>query len=355
MKASKRKAGVMAASCVVLVLALVPASASAFSKSIWGAAYRNGVNQFPLYRTLGVKIIQADVDWADVAPKRPRSPSNPRDPAYHWPVSVQQIVDQAKRYHMQVMLQLVGAPPWSNGGHPWNWAPRPSAYATFAATAAKHYPSVHLWMVWGEPNRHQDFQPVTYAPPGTTRLDAAQKVAPHNYARILDAAYGALKQVSKSNTVIGGCTSTTGDIVTLSWIENLRLPNGKPPRMDMYGQNPFSMRAPQFGVAPSPMGAVEFPDLPRLAGWIDRYLRRGMPIFISEFTIPTAPDQEFDFYVDPPIQAAWIRDALRLSRRWKRIYALGWIHVYDEPPVSGGGLLTAQGVRKPGFYAFANG
>jgi hypothetical protein len=58
--------------------------------------------------------------------------------------------------------------------------------------------------------------------------------------------------------------------------------------------------------------------------------------------------------VDPLVAAKWVRDALRLSRSWKRIYALGWIHVYDEPPVSSGGLLTADGKPKPTFNAFAH-
>lgn len=80
-----------------------------------------------------------------------------------------------------------------------------------------------------------------------------------------------------------------------------------------------------------------------------------MPIFLSEFTLPTKVDQEFNYYVDPPIQAKWIRDARRLSRHWKRIAALGWIHVYDNPPYSYGGLLTIDGKRKPGFNAFARG
>lgn len=354
MKAPRAIAGAVAVGCVVLGLALVPASASAFSKAIWGFAYRNGVNQFPLYRTLGVKIVEADLYWADIAPKRPQHPANPRDRAYHWPLEVQQIVNQAKLFHMQVLLQIIGAPRWSNGGHAWDWVPRPEAFSTFAAAAAKHYPSVHLWMVWGEPSRSPNFMPETPATPGFA-LNAAQQVAPHNYARILDAAYGSLKQVSKRNLVIGGCTYTTGDIDTEQWIENLKLPSGRPPRMDMYAQNPFTFEAPSFSTAPSLDGEVQFPDLPDLAGWIDRYLRRGMPIFLSEFTIPTQPDEEFDYYVDPPVQAQWITDALRLSRHWNRIYALGWIHVYDDPPETYGGLITASGVRKPGFYAFADG
>ena len=102
-------------------------------------------------------------------------------------------------------------------------------------------------------------------------------------------------------------------------------------------------------------GALSVAGCLQLAGWIDHYLRRGMPIFLSEFTIPTGPDDEFSFYVNPRVAAQWVTDALRLSRRWKRIYALGWIHVYDDPPATSGGLLTESGVPKPDFAAFAHG
>jgi hypothetical protein len=180
-------------------------------------------------------------------------------------------------------------------------------------------------------------------------------VAPHNYARILDAAYGTLKAVSSANVVIGGSTFTGGDIDTQSWIQNLRLPNGHPPRMDMYAHNPFSWRTPAFSPTPSPNGQVQIADLHRLAGWIDTYLERGIPIFLSEFTMPTHPDEEFPYFTSERGQAIWVRDVLRLSRGWKRIYSLGWIHVYDDPPVSYGGLITAQGVPKPAFSAFAHG
>jgi len=339
-----------------LLLALAPSGASAFSKAIWGDVYRNGVNQFPIYKQLGVSTYEAALSWNSVAPTGPRQPTNPRDHAYQWPIAIQQAVDQAKRFHMQVMLQIVGVPPWANGRHPWNWVPyRPSDFGAFATAAARRYPSVHLWMIWGEPNRAPNFQPLYPAPSPFARLTPKQQIAPHNYARLLDAAYGALKGVSKQNVVIGGSTYTTGDIHTQQWIENLRLPNGRPPRMDVYAHNPFTNVDPSFNVPYSTGGAVEFEDLHELAGWTDQYLHRGLPLFLSEWTVPTCPDYEYNFFVDPPVAARWVRDALRLSRAWKRINTLGWVHVYDDPGVSCGGLMTVTGKRKPTFDAFARG
>lgn len=340
---------------VALLAITAPPSASAFSKAIWGPTEQNGVNQFPLYRRLGVGIYEASLNWSVVAPTRPRHPTNPRDPAYKWPASLQAAITQASRYHMRVLLQLIFAPRWANGGKAPNWATvDPANFADFATAASRRYPTVHLWMIWGEPTRRGNFEPIVSALPGH-RLDRAQQWAPHEYARLLDAAYGAFKQVSRRNLVIGGSTYTAGVVDTQQWIENLRLPDGRPPRMDMYGHNPFSYTAPSFSAPASPFGEVQFSDLPRLARWIDRYLRPRLPLFLSEWTIPTAADDEFNFYVDPTVAAQWITDALRLARHWPRIYALGWVHVYDDPPVTAGGLLYANGQPKPSFEAFARG
>jgi hypothetical protein len=335
---------------------LLPASACAFSKAIWGPIKRDGVDQFPLYHQLGVSIYQADLNWSQVAPKRPRHPGDPADRAYRWPPQLDQAIADAARFHMRVLLQIIFAPRWANGGHSDPaWAPRnPRDFAAFAAAASRRYPTVHLWMVWGEPVKLGNWKPLVPAIPGSD-LDARQRAAPHLYARILDATYGALKRVSRRNLVIGGNTYTTGAIDALQWIRNLRLPDGRPPRMDMYGHNPFSFQSPLFARIPSPFDESQFSDLPELARWVDRYLHRRLPLFLSEWTIPTRADDEFNFYVDPPVAAAWIREALREARRWRRIYALGWIHVYDDPPASYGGLLTVDGQPKPSLAAFARG
>ncbi len=325
-------------------------------KAIWGPGVDNGVSRFPAYQDLGVKIYEDAIPWASVATRRPRHPTNPNDHAYAWPAEVTQAVAEAKRYGIQVALQIIGAPTWANGGKPWNWAPNnPKDYANFAIAAAKRYPSVHLWMIWGEPSRSHNFEPEAPVKP-FEKLSVHQRSAPHRYARILDAAYGALKSVSPANLVIGGMTYTTGDVSTQQWIENLRLPDGKPPRLDMYGHNPFSFRAPNLANSPSPGQQIDFSDLGRLSKLVDRYLGRpGNPVpklFISEWTVPTKVDEEFNFYVEPLVQAQWITDGLQAAQSLPSIYAVGWIHLYDEPPVSYGGLLETDGAQKPGYTAW---
>jgi hypothetical protein len=95
-------------------------------------------------------------------------------------------------------------------------------YADFAVAAARRYKRVRLWMIWGEPDRGANFQPLPpNSPPG-----------PERYARLLDRAYGSLKKLRRSNIVIGGMSMHAGDVIARDWVRWMRLPNGKPPRLD---------------------------------------------------------------------------------------------------------------------------
>jgi hypothetical protein len=322
-------------------------------KAIWGPTTVNGQSEFPVYRDLGVGIYEMGLNWAGVAPTSPRNAADPNDPSYHWPADVDYAIQQATSFHMRVLLLVQQTPSWANNGAGWNYPPtNPTAFGDFVTAASRRYPSVHLWMIWGEPSRSPNWA-----------LDSAlgsQTIAPRAYAEILDASYGALKAVSSANLVIGGDTYTTGDVSTQQWIENLRLPDGLPPRMDLYGHNPFSWRDPNLLNPPSPDGQVDFSDLGRLSTLVNSNLAapgQTIRLFLSEWAIPTAPgDDEFSFYVSPSAQAQWITDAWHIVRHSSFIYALGWIHVYDDPPGgSNAGLLYANGTPKPGYDAFKYG
>ena len=370
-KSTKTRPAVRALIATVCLFAAMGASASPASavvKAFWGPAQVDGKSQFPVYHDLGVSLFQTAINWGSVAHTRPANPRNPADPAYQWPPDEDYAIQQASANHMHVLLMLTGSPAWANGGRGANYAPtRPSDFADFATAAAKRYPAIRHWMIWGEPTRVPNFEPlVAQSEKAHGRpLTASQKRAPHSYARLLDATYGALKAANAKNLVIGGNTYTTGDIPPVPWVENLKLPNGKPPRMDLYGHNPFSYRHPSLKNNQSSTGTVDFSDLGRFQKVIERSLARPrhkrIRLFLSEFTIPTdLPDAEFNFHVTRALQAKWIDDAFRVARQ-VGAYGLGWIHLYDDPPnpkggaVVQGGLLDAKGNKKPGYFAFKRG
>jgi hypothetical protein len=348
-----------------LLLGAQPALAGqSTKKAIWGPGRVDGVSQFPIYRDLGAGIYELTLRWASVAPTKPAHAADPADPAYAWPEDVDFARAEGRKYGIRVAIQLTTAPRWANGGHAEEWAPRRAAdFAAFARAAAKRYPDVKLWMIWGEPSRHENFMPLVHERRDHP-LSPRQARAPQLYARILDASYAALKSVSRRNLVIGGNTFTTGDISPYNFIRNMRLPNGRPPRMDMYGHNPFTARRPDLGKHALGHGFADFSDLRRLASWVDAGLGRGrrpIRLFLSEFFAPTDhANHEFNFHVTRRTQADWVSAALGIVRRWSRIYTLGWFSLYDDPPRRAGdevnrGLLDWRGRKKASYFAFRSG
>ena len=346
-----------------------PAAADAApsaKKAIWGPVRVDGVSQFPIYRDLGAGIYQIKIHWNRIAPTRPIRARDPGDPAYRWPSALDEAVAEARLYGIQVAVLIAGTPSWANGGRNRRWAPRrPADFGLFARAASSRYPSVRLWIVWGEPTRRRNFQPLLHERRNRP-LTGRMRRGPRLYARMLDSAYVQLKRQSRSNLVIGGNSFTTGDVSPLNWIRNLRLPNGRPPRMDMYGHNPFSNRRPSLNRPPLGHGFADFSDLALLARWVDRWLGRPrgkprMKLYLSELFWPTDhPNHEFNFWVDRRTAASWLTTALRITRRWSRIYTLGWFSLYDDRPRPKGdevnrGLLDRSGRRKPAYLAYKRG
>ena len=359
----------LAATALALVLApAAPAHHQSAKKGMWGPLDFEGRSAFPLYHRLGVGVYEMHLNWRDTAVSRPVDATDPADPAYRWPESIDTAVARGRRHGVAVSLLVMWTPPWANGGRAGNWAPRSVRdLADFLTAAARRYPGVRRWMVWGEPTRRPNFMPLDPETPGE-RLTAAEARAAHKYARMLDAGYGALKRVNRRNLVIGGNSFTTGDISPLNWIRSMRLRDGSRPRMDLYGHNPFTARRPDLAhpLVRPPWGWADFSDLDTMFGWLDRYgyrdaRGRRLRIFVSEFYYATDhPNNEINFYVGRHLQAEWVGDVLRIVRATPRIATLGWLSLVDDPPRSDGlevnrGLIDQQGRRKPAFHAFRKG
>ncbi len=266
---------------------------------------------------------------------------------------------------MSVSILLNGAPGWANGGRAPTYAPRRARdFADFAAAAARRYPQVRHWMIWGEPSKASRFQPLV--PATRRRLTPAQRRGPRRYARILDASYVALKRVNRRNLVIGGNTWTGGEVVPLNFIKAMRLPSGRRPRMDLYGHNPFTLRMPRLSGRPVAYGYADFSDLDSLAHWLDGHGyrdRRGrrLRLFLSELSIPTDhANFEFNFWVTRETQARWLRAALRITRAGPDLHArLPRSTTIRRVPTVGGGprphLLRQRAFRAPADQPISEG
>lgn len=340
---------------VVAALLLAPTSASATRKAIWGpVTLPSGESAFPTYKTLGVDVFQVQLQWALVAPSRPDDATDPDDPAYRWDNGrVAEAVAAARGSGIDVALMVKNTPDWANGGRGIAWAPnRTKDYAEFVEAAARRYPSVRFWMIWGETDSRLTFNP----------LPDNSRVGPRRYAKLLDAAYVRLKRRSRRNVVIGGMTNSLGQVRNSDFVKFLRLPNGRPPRMNWWGHNPFGPAFPNLKRSPLAPGRYDFAGLDtyakRIRATYRHYGRKAPRIWISEYTISSdRGNRAFDFFVSRKKQARSITAAYKQIDRHSGLFAgLGWFNLLDEATtVERGlttGLLTYEGDRKPSFRAY---
>jgi len=341
------------AAAVAAGLALIlPAPALGAQKAIWGPLQLpNGDSAFPLYERLGVDVLQYTLYWSTAAPARPTSPTDPHDPAYRWPAALDLALDEAQAHGIRIALRVSTAPPWANGGRSLEWAPeRPQDYADFVAAASRRYPQVALWMIWGEPNKAQFFMPNAEDDP----------ISAVTYAPILDAAYAALKSVSSRNVVIGGMTWSGGEVKAEPFLRWMRLPSGRPPRLDWYGHNPFPFRFPDLSQFALANGWRDISDLDNFQSEVRQTyapLGRRPKLWLSEFTVQSDhTSTSFDLFVSRREQARWLTAAYEIADHLDSVEGLGWFTLFDEQPESPSaanwGLLEDTGAHKPALDAY---
>jgi hypothetical protein len=139
----------------------------------------------------------------------------------------------------------------------------------------------------------------------------------------------------------------------------MRLPNGKPPRLDYYGHNPFSVRFPALRKPTYYPGLRDMSDMDTFHRELRRAYRvrhRAPRLWLSEFTVSSdRASRAFSFFVSRKQQARWLSAAYAIARRHSYIVALGWYSLLDGsdgPDDLTTGLLDAQGRPKPAFTAY---
>jgi hypothetical protein len=319
---------------------------------------RGGKWIFPELRTLHARVWMSPLSWAQVAPRKPRNPRSPRDRAYKWPPGLRLALNNARAHGIEPVLYVNGFPAWSNGGRGPSWVPNnPADYADFMAAAVARYPQVRRWIVFAEPSHYVNFQP----------QGGKGQRAPRLYARLLDSAYQAMHAVRPNVIVIGGNVHPGGsndDQTTApdTFLRYMVLPNGRRPRLDMFGVNPYTERPLDMALPKLPR-RVDLNDLDWLARQLDRYWpRQRLQLFVEEFGWNTEHEASGWLYVvSREEQAAQLAKAFRLAARFPRINTMCWFQLFDAPPQRVGdrwlnwtsGLRTWNGVRKLSWSAFA--
>jgi hypothetical protein len=327
------------------------------SKCITTAPVHGGRSVIPELRKLGTRVWSTSLSWVNVAPQRPSDPTSPDDSAYHWPPALGRQLSQARGKGIEPVLNVSGFPSWSNGGRDPTWAPKdPKDFADFMAAAVQKYPQVRRWMIISEPGNFYNFQP----------QGDQGRTAPHLYARLLDAAYGAMHAARSDVVVIGGGVHPYGlnDKHTTApdtFITNMVLPNGRRPRLDMFAINPYTERPLNLALPKRPL-RVDFDDLDWLSHRLDRlWPGQHLRIFIDEFGWNTEHEAlGWLYFVSRKKQAANLRKAYALAAKLNRVDTMCWYLLYDQAPRRNAsqwlnwtsGVRTWRGVRKPSWAAF---
>jgi hypothetical protein len=216
---------------------------------------------------------------------------------------------------------------------------------------------VRRWIVFSEPSNYVNFRP---------QGDDGRR-APRLYARMLEASYATMHAARRDVVVIGGNVHPAGfnDETTTApdtFIRNMVLPNGRRPRLDLFGLNPYTER-PLDLAAPHRAHRVDLNDLDWLVRELDRYWpRRRLRLFVDEFGWNTEHAAGGWLYVvSRAKQASDLPKAYKLAARVGRVDTLCWFQLFDSPSEKRGdqwwnwtsGLRTYEGVKKPSWAAFA--
>jgi hypothetical protein len=327
----------------------------------------NPTSTFGTLRQLRVQIIRINLNWNDVAPRRPAHPQDPADPAYEWGV-----YDRAIRYAgqngMRVMLTILWTPRWANGGRARNVPPtnyndlRNFAYAAATRYSGKwipntdahdevYLPAVKHWTAWNEPSNPNWLQ----------QTSGGRFVSPRSYARICTAIWEGVHFTNfAGERVACGVTGPRGNNVarsgrpSMSPLVFMRATHAAGLRnLDAYAHNPYYGKPSETPATRPRGGAVTLGNINTLIALVNKLWGKKR-IWITEYGWQTPPDRIFG--VSYAKQAAYLRQSYMMARANPRIDTFVWFMLRDDTNLSIGwqsGVLTAKGKRKPSFRVFA--
>ena len=290
-------------------------------------------------KRLGVPLVRFTVRWNQVAPRRPKDATSPRDRAYDWR-RPDRVLRGLRRHGLTPVLTLVGTPAWANGGRAPSYAPpRPRDFRRFATAAARRYPWVRYWLIWNEPNKRLWLRPTK------ARI----------YVRhLLNPGYEGIHAVLPHARVGGGATGPkggAGGVAPVAWVRGMWAAGAK---FDAYAHHPYPSTPSE---TPSSGGCKNCPfitmaTIRKLLILVKRHFG-SKPVWLTEYGYQTNPPDTF-LGVAPKRQATNLSLAAMRSWRLPRVTMLIQYLYRDEPQLSRfqTGLVFVDDRWKPSLQAF---
>jgi hypothetical protein len=343
--------GLLAA--VIAALCLPAGAAAAVPRDFFGVM-ANGPLDAPTFaldaesaamRSAGVQTERMEIAWDLVEAQKGQ---------YDFALTDRKVL-AAARAEIDVLALIVRSPAWAarHPGQPFSSPRDPADYAAFAQVLVARYGPggtlwaehpevaarpVRTWQVWNEPN---------------LAVYWSEQPFMRRYARLLGAAYAAIKRADPGSTVV------MAGLANFSWrdLERLFAKGGATLRFDVAAVHPFSGR---------PSNAVKIVGLNRKV--LDRHGAKRKPIWLTELTWSSAKGKKQkltqNWETTEAGQALRLRQAYRLfvrarhALRLERIYWYTWVTIDRDSPNSFdySGLRTQRAdgsvVDKPAASAF---
>ena len=288
---------------------------------------------------LGVPIVRFTLRWNQVAPRRPKDATSPRDRAYDWRRS-DKILRGLRRHGLTPVLTLVGTPGWANSGRAPQYAPpHPRDFRSFATAVARRYPWVRYWLIWNEPNKRLWLRP--------TKAGI--------YVRhLLNPGYEGIHAVLPHARVGGGATgpkAAAGGVSPVTWVRGMAAAHAK---LDAYAHHPYPSNPSE---TPSSGGCKNCPwitmaTIRKLLILVKRHFG-SKPIWLTEYGYQTNPP---DTFLGVTLKRQATNLSLAAMRAWRlpRVTMLIQYLYRDEPQLSRfqTGLVFVDDRWKPSLQAF---
>jgi hypothetical protein len=307
-------------------------------------------------------ILRTLVTWANVAPEKPASASNPFDPAYKFD-DLDEFVRNAQARNAEVLITIWGTPKWANGGKTPNFLPTSmSTFQNFTKALASRYsgryagyPFVRFYGIWNESNLGLFLSP---------QFNSAGKiVSPAAYAKLAAAGIAGLKAGNSRALVAIGETSSNGrnkrkagatdSVRPGTFAEGVAKANKKL-KFDAWAHHPYPVPVNQKPTQKVMWPNVALSSLPQFETSIDKWFgRKNIPVWITEYGNETKPGEPSG--VTESQQASYVTQAINIAKKDPRVPMFVWFVMRDSTgSLWQSGVYRKTGASKPAEPKFAS-
>jgi hypothetical protein len=246
------------------------------------------------------------------------------------------LVTRASRRGIKPLLILNYGNRFYDGGGLLSSAEGIAAYSRYVRFVVKHFKGrVDQFEVWNEWN---------IGGGGTEAQRAARYGSPEDYARVLSAAFAAIKAENPSARVIGG--SFAG--YDYRWVEAFARAGGFN-QLDGFSAHPYVFAEGQKG---TPESAIK--HLEQLKKLIDGVAPgRNVQIYVTEAGWPVHAGKHG---VSEDTAGTYLRELMQLAKERPWIAGVWWYDLFDDGDDGANkehrfGLITRSGAKRPAFEA----